>query len=83
MKNEFLYTAQYKQDIILYHIYSDVVMKTTQLDELFERQGGVSQIFKKNDIKYLYSITTLRSRDRQTGEVTDTDLPLRGQHISR
>jgi hypothetical protein len=27
-----------------------VVMKTTKLDELFEREGGVSQVYKKNYI---------------------------------
>jgi hypothetical protein len=55
MKNELFYTAKYKQDITLYHIYSDckrtlmtaVVMKTTELDELLERQGGVTRFSRK------------------------------------
>jgi len=56
VKNVFFYTAQYIQDITLYYIHSDrkitlimtVVMKEKKLDKPFEREGGVSQVFKKN-----------------------------------
>ena len=56
MKNVLFYTAQYILDITLYYIHSDckstymiaVVMKATKLDQLFEREGGVSQVIKKN-----------------------------------
>jgi hypothetical protein len=49
-------TAQYIQAITLYYIHSDckitlkmaVVMKATKLNQLFEREGGVSQVIKKN-----------------------------------
>ena len=60
-----------------------VVMKATKLDELFGREGGVSQVFKKN---YISTYTVSQHRDLGTGQqakVTDTDLPLTKQHISK
>jgi len=40
-----------------------VVMKARKLDELFEREGGVSQVFKKN---YISAYTVSKHRDLGT-----------------
>jgi hypothetical protein len=74
VKNVFFYTAQYIQDITLYYIHSDrkitlimtVVMKEKKLDKPFEREGGVSQVFKKS---YLSAYTVSKHRDLGTGQL--------------
>jgi len=43
-----------------------VVMKATKLDKLFEREGRVSQVFKKN---YVSAHTVSRYRDLGTGQL--------------
>jgi len=70
----FFLTAQYIQDITLYYIYSDckitlmmaVVMKARKLDELFEREGGVRQVFKKD---YVSAYTASQHRDVGTRQL--------------
>ena len=43
-----------------------VVMKATKLDQLFERKGGVSQVFKKN---YVSTHTASQHRHLGTGQL--------------
>jgi len=43
-----------------------LVMKATKLDQLFEREGGVSQVFKKN---YVSAYTISQHRDLGTGQL--------------
>jgi len=43
-----------------------VVMKLTKLDKPFEREGGVSRVFKKN---YLSAYTVPKHRDLGTGQL--------------
>ena len=68
------YTAQYIQQITFYYIHSGsktalmmaVVMKATKLDQLFEREGGVSQVLKKN---YVSAYTVPQHQDLGTGQL--------------
>jgi hypothetical protein len=43
-----------------------VVMKATKLDQLFEREGGVSQVLKKN---YVIACTVSQHQDLGTGQL--------------
>jgi hypothetical protein len=43
-----------------------VVMKAIKLDALFEREGGVSQVFRKN---YVSAYTVSQHQDLGTGKL--------------